>query len=66
MEPTSIAGLSAALLALPRDDWDALWVATGVPRSTIEKIAYGVTTNPSFKSVAALTEELQRRRATVG
>jgi predicted transcriptional regulator len=50
-----------ALRRIPRAEWDALAADSGVPRSTIEKIAYGVTANPSFDSMVGIVEALRRR-----
>lgn len=61
MELTTIAQVKDAIRAIPRADWDALAEQSGVPRSTIEKIAYGVTSNPSFDSMVGLVGALQRR-----
>lgn len=58
MELTTTAQVSEALRALPRSEWDAIARASGVPRSTIEKIAYGVTENPGFDSTTAVARAL--------
>jgi hypothetical protein len=52
-----------ALRGIPRAEWDALAIDSGVPRSTIEKIAYGVTANPSFDSMVGIVEALKRRES---
>jgi N-glycosylase/DNA lyase len=49
-----------ALRALPRASWKWLAEDSGVPPSTIEKIAYGVTENPSFEPVRRLIASIQR------
>lgn len=61
MELTNTAQIRAAIREIPRSEWDALARASEVPRSTIEKIAYGVTENPSFDSMIALAAVLRRR-----
>lgn len=53
--------LREALRAIPRAEWPALAQASGVARSTIEKIAYGVTANPSHASATALIDALRNR-----
>ena len=50
-----------ALRAIPRDDWDAFASESGIPRSTVEKIAYGVTKNPAFDTMAGIIAALNRR-----
>jgi hypothetical protein len=59
IEHAAIERLVEALLAMPREEWDALADKTEVPRSTIEKIAYRVTSNPSFASVERLRVALR-------
>lgn len=66
MQLTTTAQIRAAIRAIPRGEWDALSVASGVPRSTIEKIAYGVTTNPSFDATVGLAAALAKRVAPSG
>lgn len=50
-----------AIRAIPRAEWDALAQLSGVPRSTIEKIAYGVTANPSFDSMVGIVQAIRAR-----
>ena len=61
MELNTTEQVAAAIKAVPRDDWDDLALESGVPRSTLEKIAYAVTTNPSFDTMVGLVEALKRR-----
>ena len=63
MELTTTSQIRDAIKAIPRAEWPALSSESGVPQSTIEKIAYGVTTNPSFDSAVGLVEALKRREA---
>lgn len=61
MELATTAQIREAIRAIPRAEWDALALESGVPRSTIEKIAYGVTSNPSYDGTVSLAETLKRR-----
>lgn len=61
MELKTTAQVREALRAVPRAEWDALAEQSGVPRSTMEKIAYGVTANPSFEATANLIHALEQR-----
>jgi transcriptional regulator with XRE-family HTH domain len=61
MANSTIERIAAALLAMPRADWEALATRSGVPRSTIEKIAYGITSNPSFDTIERLSGALNGR-----
>lgn len=63
MELTTTVQVREAIRALPRSEWDALAEASRVPRSTIEKIAYGVTENPGFDSTIAIAKALLQRAA---
>ena len=62
MELQTTASIRAALMALPRAEWDVISAETGVPRSTIEKIAYGVTEAPNYDQAMLLATELRQRR----
>ncbi len=61
MELNTTAQIREAILALPRAEWDALAQESGVPRSTVEKIAYGVTVNPGFDKMAGLVLAMKKR-----
>lgn len=61
MELTNTAQVRDAIRAIPRAEWDGLATESGVPRSTIEKIAYGVTSNPGFDSMVGIVDALKRR-----
>lgn len=61
MALTTTAQVREAIRSIPRDEWDSLAADSGVPRSTIEKIAYGVTANPSFDSISGIVGALSRR-----
>lgn len=49
------------LVAIPRSEWTQLALDSGVPRSTIEKIAYRVTKRPSFTTISNLFTTLRKR-----
>jgi hypothetical protein len=61
MDLMTTAQIRSAVKAIPRTEWDALSTDSGVPRSTIEKIAYGVTSNPGYDATVALAGALKRR-----
>lgn len=63
MELRTVDEIREALRKVPRAEWDSLSQASGVPRSTLEKIAYGVTERPSFDAAAALGRALIERQA---
>jgi len=62
MELETADKVREALREIPRAEWDALETDSGVSRSTIEKIAYGVTAKPSFDSIVRLVGALKRRQ----
>lgn len=48
------------LRARGRASWPTIAQASGVPTSTVEKIAYGVTANPRVGAIQALASTLMR------
>lgn len=46
-----------------RHEWPSIHVATGVPLSTIEKLAYGIDRNYTMKSVEPLFKYFNERQA---
>jgi N-glycosylase/DNA lyase len=65
MEST-IEQVRRQLNKLPRAEWDRLAVQSGVPRSTLEKYAYGVTKRASFDVVVRLAKALRKRNGSNG
>lgn len=61
MELNTTSKIRDRLKTIPRSEWPALSAESGVPPSTIEKIAYGVTANPGFDNAIGLAEALERR-----
>lgn len=49
----------AVLKALGRASWQALHEHSGVPISTIEKIAYGVVDNPGYDATVRLVAAIE-------
>jgi hypothetical protein len=59
-EPPLLRDIRSALMAC-RGKWGDIQAQSGVPMSTISKVAYGVTTDPGIKTVEALRAWLRIR-----
>lgn len=54
MNANTLDSLRTALLAMPRQDWRTIAKNSGVPLSTIKKIAHRQTHNPRIQTVERL------------
>jgi hypothetical protein len=54
MNATVLDSLRTALLAMPRQEWITIAASSGVPLSTIKKIAHQRTRNPRIQTVERL------------
>ncbi len=57
-EESMLDEVRRALLAAGRHEWHAIEHATGVPMSSIEKLAYGVHEDPRISTVEPLYRHL--------
>lgn len=64
MELSTIAEVRLALRQMQRKAWMEIAEESGVPPSTVEKIAYGVTTNPKLDTFEPLRAAVQKRLAS--
>jgi hypothetical protein len=59
-----LSSVRDALLTVGRQEWPAIHEATGVPLSSIEKVAYGVHEDPRISTIEPLARYFSERRAT--